>query len=70
MIANYINGELVAPKNNEYLDVFNPAIGKAYAKVPNSTSEDVNLAIAGAKEAFPAWAKLSSGERSAYLSLE
>ena len=50
---NLIDGKLVAPKSGRYLEVFEPAIGKAYAKVPDSDASDVEAAIAAASRAFP-----------------
>ena len=33
-IQNYINGELVAPIKEEYLDNFEPATGQKYSLIP------------------------------------
>jgi len=66
-IANYINGEMQAPLNGEYIDNFNPAKGEVYSQIPNSMSEDVEQAVRAAKEAFPTWSKLKNSERSEYL---
>lgn len=66
-IQNYINGNLVSTKNNKYLDNFNPAKGKVYAKIPNSGSEDVELAVNSAKEAFPFWSNLTHIKRADWL---
>jgi len=55
-INNFINGEYVPPKAGLYLDNFNPATGLISGKLPNSTSEDIETALAAATAAFPAWA--------------
>jgi aminomuconate-semialdehyde/2-hydroxymuconate-6-semialdehyde dehydrogenase len=67
MILNYIEGNLSAPKDNDYLDNFNPATGKVYSKVPSSKRADVELAVSSAKEAYKSWSKTSRLERSKYL---
>ena len=35
VINNYINGKSKVSKTNEYIDVYEPATGNIYAKVPN-----------------------------------
>lgn len=66
-ILNYINGELIAPLSGQYLDLFNPAIGQPYAKVPDSGEADVELAFEAAQAAFPEWSNTSVEERSRAL---
>ncbi|CAG5076275.1 aldehyde dehydrogenase [Parvicella tangerina] len=63
-IQNYINGELVAPKSGNYLDNFNPAIGKVYSKIPDSDEQDITAAQKAAEAAKDLWAKTSKQERS------
>ena len=63
-ISNYINGELVAPVGNQYIDNYNPAQGKVYSLIPDSDEKDVELAVKAAKAAFPAWAVTPREERS------
>ncbi|MEQ8532036.1 MAG: aldehyde dehydrogenase family protein, partial [Imperialibacter sp.] len=65
--ANYIDGKLVTPKSKDYLDNYNPATGEVYSLLPDSCKEDVEEAVATAKEAFPGWSALTPGERSQYL---
>lgn len=62
-IANYINGELVAPASGEYIDNYNPAIGKVYSQLPSSDERDVNKAVEAANEAFPLWSNCGVQER-------
>lgn len=66
-ISNYINGELLPPTSGGFLDLFDPSIGTPYAKVPDSDASDVELAVAAATGAFPAWAATSVNERSRIL---
>jgi aminomuconate-semialdehyde/2-hydroxymuconate-6-semialdehyde dehydrogenase len=58
-ILNYINGNLIEPQIGEFMDNINPATGKVYSLCPDSTSEDVELAIQAAKAAFPSWCEKS-----------
>lgn len=48
----FINGQWVPSSSNETFDVFNPATGELVAKVAKGTVEDVNTAVAAAREAF------------------
>ena len=66
-IHNYINGQLSEPSDKEYLDVYNPSNGSIFAKCPNSTKEDLDLAVAASNSSFSSWASLKQRERSDYL---
>lgn len=64
IIHNYINGELLKPLNGEYIDNIEPATGKVYSKIPDSNSQDIDLATKAAKEAFGDWSGRPASERS------
>ena len=66
-LANLIDGELREPCTGAYLDVYEPATGKAYARCPDSDRRDVDLAVRAAERAAPAWAALSHVERAKHL---
>lgn len=66
-IQNYINGALVPPVGDAYLDNYNPAEGKVYSLTPDSEQEDVNQAVAAASKAFESWSKIQAVERAKYL---
>ncbi|HIL66645.1 MAG TPA: aldehyde dehydrogenase, partial [Flavobacteriales bacterium] len=66
-ILNYINGELVAPTNGNYLDNYNPSNGQVYSLIPDSDKADIDNAVASAKEAFKSWSKTTKQERSDIL---
>ncbi len=66
-LANLIDGELRAPCTGAYLDVFEPATGKVYARCPDSDKRDVELAVQAAQKAAPAWAALAHSERAKHL---
>jgi aminomuconate-semialdehyde/2-hydroxymuconate-6-semialdehyde dehydrogenase len=62
-IENYIDGELVRPVSENYLDNFNPATGAIYSLIPDSDEKDVEAAVEAARRAFPAWSKMSAEQR-------
>ena len=66
-LANLVDGEIRAPASGAYLDVFEPASGKVYARCPDSDARDVEAAVVAADRAAPAWAALSHGERARHL---
>lgn len=66
-IQNYINGELVAPISNQYIDNYDPSKGIVYSLIPDSDEQDVEKAIHAAKNAFSQWSNTSKETRSKYL---
>ena len=54
-IYNYINGEFVKPKEDNWLENYNPATGEVYGSIPDSDEKDVDSAYQAAQEAFPLW---------------
>jgi aminomuconate-semialdehyde/2-hydroxymuconate-6-semialdehyde dehydrogenase len=66
-IANFINGEFVAPRSGAYFDDINPATGEVIAAIPDSDERDVDDAVRTAKAAFPSWSRTSAAERSNLL---
>ena len=35
-IQNFINGKFVSPQSNQYIESYNPTIGKPFALIPDS----------------------------------
>lgn len=66
-IKNYINGAFLPPNSNNYFNNYNPSTGEVYSMIPDSTEEDVQLAVDSSKKAFPVWSELSAEKRSEYL---
>jgi betaine-aldehyde dehydrogenase len=64
-----INGELVNSSSGKTVDDIGPASGQSIAQVPESSVEDVNRAVAAAREAFDdgRWSSLPHGARAATL---
>jgi len=63
-IENYINGELVKPTLNQYIDNVDPSRGVVYSQIPSSTKEDVELAVDASKGAFKTWSNMPKETRS------
>ncbi len=62
-IDHWINGKLQPSKSGNYAPVFNPATGIQEAQVGLASAEEVELAIASAKAAAPAWRATSISKR-------
>ncbi|MDM5326450.1 CoA-acylating methylmalonate-semialdehyde dehydrogenase [Neobacillus sp. CF12] len=67
VLQNYINGAWVSSNSAQTLDVPNPATNEVLTKVPVSSKEDVNAAVAAAKEAFTKWKKVPVPKRARIL---
>ncbi|MBX3003033.1 MAG: aldehyde dehydrogenase family protein [Anaerolineales bacterium] len=63
----FINNEWVAPQSGETFATRNPANGAVLAEVSLANAADVDVAVAAAQAAFPAWASMIAGERGALL---
>ncbi|MEO6457443.1 MAG: aldehyde dehydrogenase family protein, partial [Chloroflexia bacterium] len=63
----FIDGEWRKPSGGKYFDSENPSTGKPLAKVAMGTSEDVDAAVAAAKQAFEGWSKTPGHVRARYL---
>lgn len=63
VVQNFINGNFVDAQTNRFLNVVSPLDGNQLSKVPMSTSNDLNYAVAAAKTAFPKWSKTPIKER-------
>jgi len=62
-LQNFIGGEFVDPVDGATEDVLNPATTEVIAEAPLSGEEDVNRAVAAARDAFEGWAATPPGER-------
>lgn len=67
VVKNYTNGQWMASKSTQFLDVVNPATAEVLAKVPLSTPQEVREAIAAAKAAFQDWRETPPMTRVRYL---
>lgn len=66
-LANLIDGRLQAPRNDRWLDVFEPAIGRVFAQCPDSSLDDVADAVAAAQRAAPGWGATPAEQRARLL---
>src|SRR5947207_4626081 len=68
LLDNYIGGEWVPARDpTGILDVTTPAIGEVLARVPLSSTADLDAAIAAARAALPAWRAVSVPDRARKL---
>ena len=63
----YINGRWVSARGEDSIEVINPATEQHIGSVPVGNVDDVNDAVAAAREAFPEWSQSSIEERQGYL---
>ena len=63
MTQALIGGEQVGARSGEETPVVNPATEEAFDAVPKGGPEDVDAAVAAAKEAFSEWSKKDPDER-------
>ena len=64
---NFIGGRWVAPTAGRYSKNLSPADGKAFCEVPQSTADDVELALDAAHAARQSWADTSLAGRAEVL---
>lgn len=63
----FINGQWVDSSSDQTITVLNPATEEVIAAVPHANEEDVDQAVAAAKQAFPDWNARPIRERSDLL---
>ena len=66
-ILNYIDGDLRAAATGRWLDVVEPATATTYGQLNDSGNEDLELAVAAAQSAFPAWSRTPAEDRGRML---
>jgi aminomuconate-semialdehyde/2-hydroxymuconate-6-semialdehyde dehydrogenase len=67
VFSNLIDGRQCAPLGGGYLEVTDPAVGRAFARCPDSGPDDVAAAVAAAARAAPAWARFPAEARARCL---
>ncbi|MDF5890235.1 aldehyde dehydrogenase family protein [Pseudomonas syringae pv. syringae] len=63
----FIDGQFVPALEGSEIDVVNPANGELITRIAAAQAEDVDLAVAAAKRAFPGWAATPGAERGRLL---
>lgn len=66
-LKNFVGGQFLPAVSGLTIPDFNPASGGVIATIPRSGAADVDLAVAAAKAAFPAWAATPVAVRAALL---
>ncbi|MGE6795041.1 CoA-acylating methylmalonate-semialdehyde dehydrogenase [Psychrobacter okhotskensis] len=56
-VQQLINGQFVDSNTSEWIDITDPATQEVIAKVPQTTDDEINQAIAAAQKAFQTWRK-------------
>jgi aldehyde dehydrogenase (NAD+) len=63
----FIGGEWVRPSGGDSIAVVNPASEQAIGTIPACTGDDVETAVAAAREAFDDWSRTPRSERAGYV---
>lgn len=63
----FIDGQFVPALEGGEIDVVNPTNGELITRIAAAQAEDVDLAVAAAKRAFPGWAATPGAERGRLL---
>ncbi|MFT4101372.1 MAG: CoA-acylating methylmalonate-semialdehyde dehydrogenase [Burkholderiaceae bacterium] len=58
-----IGGEFVESRSRQWRDIVNPATQQVLARVPFATADEIDAAVASAREAFKTWRKTAIGTR-------
>ncbi|WP_296245264.1 MULTISPECIES: CoA-acylating methylmalonate-semialdehyde dehydrogenase [unclassified Psychrobacter] len=56
-VQQLINGQFVDSNTSEWIDITDPATQEVIAKVPQTTDDEINQAVAAAQAAFQTWRK-------------
>ena len=67
VLANFVAGAYVTPRDDRTSDVTDPSTGEAYLRAPVSGPADVDAALRAAAEAFETWRYTTPAERSLAL---
>src|SRR5215510_11242642 len=63
----FIGGEWMEPRSGEFFTTISPRDEEPLAEVAQGGPEDVELAVAAARDAFKAWSSLPGTDRAKYL---
>lgn len=62
-LQNFVGGEWVDSTGENVRSIVSPVTGETLAEVPDASAEDIDRAVAAAREAQPKWAALSAWDR-------
>lgn len=67
LLQNLINGSFSPHPSESYIDSYNPKTGQVFARVCDTSAEQVNEAVEAADPAFASWSATPPSTRSKYL---
>src|SRR5260370_8790682 len=62
-VQSFIGGKFRDSRSEKTDPIPNPATGETIARLPHSTRDEINEAVAAAKKAFPAWSETPVPDR-------
>ena len=65
--GHFIDGKFVTPKSKQYIDTISPSTEKILSSISIGNQQDVDFAVASAKEGLKKWSKTNPSERAKYL---
>ena len=65
--GHFIDGKFVTPKSKQYIDTISPSTEKILSSISIGNQQDVDYAVASAKEGLKKWSKTNPSERAKYL---
>ncbi|HOZ82333.1 MAG TPA: aldehyde dehydrogenase [Bacteroidia bacterium] len=66
-LLNYINGQMVEPISQKWMDNTDPSTNTVFSQIPDSDERDVQMAVNAAKQAFVGWSTMPVKKRSDLL---
>jgi acyl-CoA reductase-like NAD-dependent aldehyde dehydrogenase len=63
----WIGGKWVTPAKGETFPTYNPATGEVIAQIPLASQQNIDNAVAAARQAYTTWSQLKQSERSAFV---
>ncbi len=66
-MSQFINGRIVEGSTGELMNIIDPSSGTTVKSTTLAGSDDVKVAVAAARQAFPAWSRSTPAERSRLL---
>jgi malonate-semialdehyde dehydrogenase (acetylating)/methylmalonate-semialdehyde dehydrogenase len=65
--SNYVDGEFIESKTDNWMDLHDPATQTVLTKVPHTTMSEFDAAVASSQAAFPGWRETSILGRQAIM---
>ena len=67
ILQYFLNGKFVDSVSQSYTTIYDPSAGRAIARAPKCTAGEMEVAIAAAKAAYPAWRDTPVRKRAALM---